>query len=346
MEKVSHDFGGGSLVSFLKEKGLEDESIEHMRKKCMRLEAATSMERVRGNWEFLEREVSVPARKMPVVVHRCPQLLVMGVNERLLPVLSCLRALGLLDKELGDLIVRFPQVLTHSVEEKLCPILAFLQGVGVKEVNLPRIIVRCPRLLSYSIERKLAPTVDFLASLGLGEKEMGRVLAQSPHILGYSVETRLRPTVEYLRGIGLSAEQLRNVAAFFPHILCREAGKVLRPAEEYLRSIGFNAQEISALIGGFPPILIKSIRTSLEPKVQFLVKEMGLQKVELVNFPAYFGYSLHRTIQIRFRKMRARGVQISLSEMLACNKKQFAFRIGLGDVSEQKLARVGGEILC
>ncbi|OAE19288.1 hypothetical protein AXG93_909s1180 [Marchantia polymorpha subsp. ruderalis] len=327
MEKSSSSGARNGVVTFLKEKGLEENIITHMLSKCVRLTSVNLTERVRPNWAFLETEVLIPSRKIPTVVHRCPQLLVLGVHEKLLPMVMSLRGLGFDAKELSTVISQFPHLLTHSVDEKLCPLLAFLQGIGVKEKNLAKVILRCPRLLSYSIERKLAPTVAYLTGLGVNKQEMGRIVTQCPNIMGYSIDSRLRPTVEYLQGVGLNEEQLKNVTILFPHILCREAERALRPTELYLRSLGFTSQQVVTLVAGFAPILTKSVHNSLQPKINFVTNVMGLPKDHVVLYPQFFGYSLHRTIEGRYKEMKKQGHTLTLSEMLSCNKKKFAMKM-------------------
>ncbi|KAL2641836.1 hypothetical protein R1flu_009423 [Riccia fluitans] len=316
-----------SVVIFLKDKGLEDSCISRMLSKCARLSVVNLEEKVRPNWTFLEKEVMIPSRKIPAVVHRCPQLLVLGLYEKLFPMVMSLRALGFNTKELATVISQFPHVLTHSVDEKLCPLLGYLQGMGVIEKNLPKVILRCPRLLSYSIERKLAPLAQFLISLGVTNQELGRIVTQCPNIVGYNIESRLLPTVQYLQRIGLSSEQLKNVAIFFPHIFCRDVERALRPTEIYLRSLGFTSEQVLALVAGFPPILTKSVQNSLEPKMAFVVNVMGLPKDHVVSYPQFFGYSLHRIIEVRFKEMKKQGHNLSLSEMLSCNNRKFALKI-------------------
>jgi mTERF domain-containing protein len=105
----------------------------------MRLQVASIDERLRPNWEFLEERIGVPRRKLPTIVGRCPQLLVLSILGKLEPTVACLEAIGAQGKELATVVTRFPQILVHSVEEKLCPVLAFLESLGVKQENLSKV---------------------------------------------------------------------------------------------------------------------------------------------------------------------------------------------------------------
>lgn len=309
---------------FLKSKGLSDIAISKMMHRCVRLQSPSAHDKLPSNWAFLEHHIHIPARKLPSVVSRCPQLLVLGLHEKLRPMVDCLSGLGAPKVELADAIARFPNLLVHSVEEKLCPLLAFLQGVGVPENRLAKVLLACPRLISYSVEAKLEATVRFLHGIGVKRgEEMGKLLTQWPHIFGYNVDRRLRPTVEYLKKVGLPDEEIARIATKFPHILCRDAKRAFEANLEFLRSLGFDSKQTAALVCGYPPILISSIKNSLQPKIDFLLQGMGRKSEELVAYPAFFGHSLSRKIQPRYKKLQQKGIQCSLENMLSCNQTKF-----------------------
>ncbi|KAJ4962575.1 hypothetical protein NE237_022514 [Protea cynaroides] len=121
----------GSIVGFFRERGFDDNTIHEMFKRCKRLEG---VERVRAseNWAYLE-SIGIQERKLPSVVSKCPRILTLDLNEKLVPMVQCLATLGTKQSEVTSAITKFPHLLCHSVEEKLCPLLAFFQALGVPE---------------------------------------------------------------------------------------------------------------------------------------------------------------------------------------------------------------------
>ncbi|KAL9820267.1 Transcription termination factor MTERF6, chloroplastic/mitochondrial [Arabidopsis thaliana] len=160
-----------SIMWFFRDKGFDDPSIDKMLRKCKQLEKAQS-DVASENWDYLSNIVGIQERKLPYIVSRCPKILTLRLDERLIPMVECLSSLGRNPREVASAITKFPPILSHSVEEKLCPLLAFFQALGVPETQLGKMILFNPRLISYSIDTKLTVIVSFLASLGLDQDGM------------------------------------------------------------------------------------------------------------------------------------------------------------------------------
>ncbi|KAJ6739539.1 CGI-12 PROTEIN-RELATED [Salix koriyanagi] len=224
MEITTSQNGNSSLLWFFRDRGFDDNAIHEMFRKCKRLQG-TQRDRASENWAYL-KTVGIHERKIPSIISKCPKILTLDLNEKLIPMVECLTTLGSKPHEVASAITKFPHILSHSVEEKLCPLLAFFQALGVPEKQLGRILLLNPRLVSYSIDSKLTEFVDFLASLGLTKDGMiGKVLVKHPFIMGYGVEKRLRPTSEFLKSVGLTELDLRTVVLNFPEVLCRDVDK-------------------------------------------------------------------------------------------------------------------------
>ncbi|KAJ8753410.1 hypothetical protein K2173_019809 [Erythroxylum novogranatense] len=319
---------GSSIMWFFRERGFDDKSIRDIMRRCKRLEGV-ERDRASENWNYL-KSVGILERKLPSVVSKCPKILALGLNEKLIPMVECLTTLGKKPREVASAITKFPHILSHSVEEKLCPLLAFFQAVGVPENQLGKLILLNPRLISYSIDSKLTEVVDFLVGLGLTKDGMvGKVLVKHPFIMGYSVPKRLRPTSDFLKSAGLTELDLQTVVMSFPEILCRDVEKSLKANFSYLKRCGFGDRQIATLVTGYPPILFKSIKNSLEPRIQFLVEVMGKRIDEVVDFPHFFQHGLKKTLESRHKLLKQRNVACSLHEMLDCNQKKFLLKFGL-----------------
>lgn len=108
-------------------------------RRCPALEAAWDEERAQANWSYLETRIGLVKRKIPAIVARCPQLLLVSIWGRLELMIISLEGVGAERKHLATMVTSFPHTLLHSVEEKLCPLLAFLQDVGIKEQQLAKV---------------------------------------------------------------------------------------------------------------------------------------------------------------------------------------------------------------
>lgn len=191
MEVVGSQNGGigsvsnrSSMVGFFKEKGFDDKNIDELFTKCKRLEGA-ERETASQNWAYL-KSIGIQERKLPYVVSKCPKILTLSLNDKLVPMVQCLTTLGTKPREVSSAITRFPHILSHNVEEKLCPLLGFFEALGVPEKQLGKLLLQNPRLVSYSIDTKLTHIVEFLASLGLSKEEgtIGKVMVKKPIYYG------------------------------------------------------------------------------------------------------------------------------------------------------------------
>jgi mTERF domain-containing protein len=323
-----------SIMWFFRDKGFDDPSIDKMLRKCKQLEKAQS-DVASENWDYLSNIVGIQERKLPYIVSRCPKILTLRLDERLIPMVECLSSLGRNPREVASAITKFPPILSHSVEEKLCPLLAFFQALGVPETQLGKMILFNPRLISYSIDTKLTVIVSFLASLGLDQDGMiGKVLVKNPFLMGYSVDKRLRPTTEFLKSsVGLSEDGIKSVVMNFPQLLCRDVNKILKPNYDYLKECGFGDSQIATMVTGYPQILIKSVKNSLQPRIRFLVQVMGRGMDEVASYPEFFHHGLKKKVESRFKLVKKNNIDCSLREMLDCNTKKFHEKFGFSEVT-------------
>ncbi|CAN8278883.1 unnamed protein product [Cochlearia groenlandica] len=323
-----------SIVCFLREKGFDEESIDKMLSKCKQLDKS-HRDVASENWDYLINIVGIQQRKLPYIVSRCPKILTLRLQERLIPMFECLSSLGRSPREVASAITKFPPLLSHSLEEKLCPLLAFFQALGVPDSHLGKILLFNPRLISYSIDNKLAVIVSFLASLGLDQHGgmIGQVLVKYPFLMGYSVDKRLRPTTEFLKSsVGLTDDDIQSVFMNFPQVMCRDVTKILKPNYEYLRDCGFGAGQVATMVTGYPPILIKSVKNSLQPRIRFLVDVMGRGMDEVANYPQFFQHRLKKKVESRYKVVKRNNIECSLRDMLDCNTRKFQDKFGLSEV--------------
>ncbi|CAD5189258.1 unnamed protein product [Musa acuminata subsp. malaccensis] len=157
-----------SIVEFFKEKGFDDESINRLMRRCNRLES-TGRGRATESWDYLG-SIGIQKRRLLYVVSKCPKILTMGLNQKLVTTVRCLATLGSKPGEVTSAITKFPHIVSCSVEEKLCPLLAFFHMLGISDKQLGKMLLLNPRLISCSVETKLTQITDFLASIGLNKE--------------------------------------------------------------------------------------------------------------------------------------------------------------------------------
>ena len=111
--EVASSQNGSTIMWFFRDKGFDDKSINEMLKKCKRLQGVQK-ERASENWAYL-KSIGIQERKLPSVVSRCPKILTLGLNEKLVPMVECLATLGTKHLEVASAIARFPPIVSHSV---------------------------------------------------------------------------------------------------------------------------------------------------------------------------------------------------------------------------------------
>nr|PNR28926.1 hypothetical protein PHYPA_027618 [Physcomitrium patens] len=216
-------------------------------------------------------------------------------------------------------------------EEKSQTNWAYLENrVGIPKLKFPAVVVRCTRLLQCtgeavsvtslsagprhqrtgacsgahamptSVKLQLKPTVDFLQTLSLAKVELGRMLTTCPNLLQYSLDNRFRPNINFFNSIRIQGSAVRELVIFFPNTLIREAGYYSSPSW--------------STCGAW---------------VSPLMLTMGRPLSELVEFPAFYGYNLNKTIAPRHRRLGKQASACTLVAMLACSDPKFNERFGI-----------------
>ncbi|KAJ8461252.1 hypothetical protein OPV22_034178 [Ensete ventricosum] len=153
-----------STVEFFKEKGLDDESINRMRRRYNRLEN-TGRGRASESWDSLG-SFGIQKRRLPYVVSKCPQDPHNGLKSEAcsycpcgreaLPITSFLpdaRNIGeTTGKQIAALVAGYPPVLIKSVNKSLEPKIRFLVEDTGREINE---IAEYPEFFRHGIKKSL-----------------------------------------------------------------------------------------------------------------------------------------------------------------------------------------------
>ncbi|XAR65206.1 hypothetical protein NMG60_11009232 [Bertholletia excelsa] len=203
---------------------------------------------------------------------------------------KCLFSMGIERAALGRIFDMHPQLLTCNPYSDLYPVFEFLlNDVNIPFPDIPKSIIRCPRLLICSVEHQLRPTFRFLEELGfVGQHALS---CQTTVLLVSSVEGTLLSKLNYLR------------------------------------ELGFSNKEVSRMVLRSPGLLTFSIANNFRPKVEYFLREMNGDLVELKRFPQYFSFSLEGKIKPRHRLLVQNGISLSLPDMLKVSDGEFNARL-------------------
>ena len=101
----------------------------------------------------------------------------------------------------------------------------------------------------------------------------------------------------------------------------------MQPRVNYLLNLGVKQEDVGKIITKHPQILEYRVEQTMQPKYEYLVRELHGSVTNIIDFPAYFGYSLEGRIKPRHEFLKTKGRTISISRMLAPSDENFAICI-------------------
>ncbi|XP_078150357.1 transcription termination factor MTEF1, chloroplastic-like [Carex rostrata] len=153
--------------------------------------------------------------------------------------------------------------------------------------------------------------LHFLRQTNVTESDIRTSVIQEPRILCSSVEKNLRPNLAKLREIGLSIKDISGMTSCYPRMwVFNFVAKVdfwmqaLGSAETVsgmlkrgmpILSSNLEKEEVALMIGKSPSLL--SMQDELiGRKMEFLMKEAGCGKIDVVRYPVLFTLSLEKRL--------------------------------------------------
>ncbi|KAL5722860.1 hypothetical protein ACHQM5_006327 [Ranunculus cassubicifolius] len=201
-----------------------------------------------------------------------------------------------------------------------------LYSMGIQESDIGRIFDMYPQLITCDIYLQLYPVFDFLLNdVKIPFNHVRKAIIRCPRLLICSVEDQLRPTLGFLRGLGFVGKNA--ITSQTTLLLVSNVKGTLVPKIEYIESLGFSHKDVVTMILRSPGLLTFSIANNFQPKVEYFLKEMKGDIVELKRFPQYFSFSLEGKIKPRHRVLVEHGCSLPLSEMLKISEGEFQSRL-------------------
>jgi hypothetical protein len=192
---------------------------------------------------------------------------------------------------------------------------------------LRQIIYAYPEILQTDIAHLRAIHEHLTEHAHLSAKSVGAMIRSYPRCLGLSL-TQIERVTNYLRCLGLHQEDLSKIYRAFPALLALDIEQEAEPVVSFFREHGLT--DIASLVRGLPPVLLYDIEEDLRPKLKFLQSAMNMNIQLVLEFPAFFSYSLRDRIAPRLLYLRRLGASVSrlrLSMVIAPSDADFCRRV-------------------
>ncbi|PSS10179.1 Transcription termination factor like [Actinidia chinensis var. chinensis] len=295
-------------------------------------------------------------------LRRYPQVLHASVVVDLEPVVKYLQGMDIKPNDIPRVLERYPEVLGFKLEGTMSTSVAYLVGIGVARREIGGVLTRYPEILGMRVGRVIKPFVEYLESLGIPRLAVARLTEKRPHILGFGLEESVKPNVASLIDFNVRQTSLASVIAQYPEIVgidlkpkllsqCsflnsiielgpEDFGRVVEKMPQvvslnntsvvkhvnFLKDSGFSMEQVRKMVVGCPQLLALNL-SIMRLGFDYFQTEMGRGLDDLVNFPAFFTYSLESTIKPRHKMVARKGLKCSLAWLLNCSDQKFAERM-------------------
>jgi mTERF domain-containing protein, mitochondrial len=204
-----------------------------------------------------------------------------------------------------------------------------LRAVGSAE-NLSLVLKRCPTVLCNSLENVLVPNLSVL------EKEcphcqVVKLIKLLPRILSFRPEA-LKMKLKRAEKLGIARSSPMFIYALI--IVCCLKEHIINARLDNLKRLGFSQDEVTSLVNRSPNAL-KITEELMGRKLEFLIKEMGFDKLFVITNPVFLTLSLDkrlipRNLVKKLLELKGlSGAKGSFTTYVIPNEKQFIKRIVL-----------------
>jgi mTERF domain-containing protein len=150
-------------------------------------------------------------------------------------------------------------------------VLDLLRAHGLTQTHIRNLISSRPLLLLADLENTLKPNMKLFESLGFSGTSLAKMLGRDPRVL----ESDAYTVVEFFRAHGFSDDQISTLTMKRPLLYFLNAHKIFKPKLEFFKSLGLSNLEIAKLLSTAPYILERSLENQIIPCVQELRRILG-----------------------------------------------------------------------
>lgn len=124
--------------------------------------------------------------------------------------------IGFTNEEMVKLVARHPTIFSRSLQNKIEPIVSELKGLGLDRSDIKGVLTDASQILSISLEKRLKPRIACLKELEFGEEELRTFIRKFP----WSLEKNIPPKVEWMKTtLELDTQHLRELIVSHPKLL-------------------------------------------------------------------------------------------------------------------------------
>lgn len=182
----------------------------------------------------------------------------------------------------------------------------------------------------------MKPNVEALVEFGVRKELLGSVIAQYPDIIGLDLKAKLVAQLSLFESNMLAGrEELGRMIEKMPQTVSLGRATIHKHAD-FLKRCGFSLKQVSRMVVGCPQILALNVDI-MSMSFEYFKMEMDRDLEDLVEFPAYFTYSLESTIRPRHRIIAEKGLKCSLGWLLNCTDEKFEQRMSYDSIGIEEM---------
>ncbi|KAJ9140189.1 hypothetical protein P3X46_030865 [Hevea brasiliensis] len=150
-------------------------------------------------------------------------------------------------------------------------VLNLLRAHGLTQIHIKNLIIKRPILLLADLDNNLKPNLDLFKSLGFSGTNLAEMLIKDPRVLEVDAET----VVEFFRENGFSKKQIVTLTMKRPSLYIFKLHKTFKPKFEFFKSLGFSELDVATILSAEPYILERSLENQIIPCINVLRRVVG-----------------------------------------------------------------------
>ncbi|XP_078162004.1 transcription termination factor MTEF18, mitochondrial-like [Carex rostrata] len=236
------------------------------------------------------REIGLSESDIRAAVSRDPRILCSHVEKNWRPNIGKLQELGFSTEFISGLISRNPHLFRFNFLPKLDFWMEFLGSVESLSVVL-KVWGGAP--LGSNWENVIMPNLSFLQEeCGLSPRQIVRLMKSAPRVISY------RPEIVKMKAekaAGLVNARSSGIFTDALIVVCCLSQHTIDARLNNLRNLGLSLKEVDYLVGKAPLLLTKT-EEMIGRKMEFLMKEAGIDKLHVIRNPFLLMSSLENRL--------------------------------------------------
>ncbi|XP_078172488.1 transcription termination factor MTERF8, chloroplastic-like [Carex rostrata] len=235
------------------------------------------------------REIGISESVIRTAVRRDSRILCSHVEKNMRPNIARLKELGFSIEEISGIISRWPRLLLFKIVTKLDSWLGVLGSVEY----LKAVLKTQPDVLESSFEKVIMPNFSFLQEqCGISVRQIVRLIKTCPRLIKGRTEV-LKMKAEEAELLGVSRSSGTFVHALITVYFLSQS--TIDAKLNIFRNLGLSHEQVTLMISKAPNLLNRSEK-AVGRIMEFLIKEAGCDKIDVVRNPSLLTYSLENRL--------------------------------------------------